>query len=203
MRGVVIIVVTSSCLLGCDAAEGPCDPDGFAAVTIELQRSASEPISPFLGTASIKASLHYEDCLADFFISESPNYQFDGVDGGEVRDDWMNGRLCDKQCHDKAIPECAVTDMTQTLNTGGATDLTFLSVTYALASDDIEGLHLPVGPFPTESVAGCSPLVSLEASSVQGFDANGECLWKVASFDNPTAAVGQTASITIFTEPCE
>lgn len=182
--------------VGCEAPP----PEDFGTVMIELQRSPSEATTPYQGTKFIRAFLDYKECLADFYITEQPDWQFDGVAGGEIRDEWMNGRLCDKDMYDKPIPSCTVTEMNQTLNTQGATDITFLSVTYDLSNSDVEGLHLPFGPLPTEHLAGCKPLVTLGGASVQGFDGMDAGIWKIASFENATARVGQGASIQIFVE---
>jgi hypothetical protein len=185
------------------ACEEP-EPDDHGAVFIELQRSASEPTSPFTGTGYIVAFLDYKECLAEFYTTEHPEYQQEGIEGGSKFMEWADGKLCDPDNPEypdtKVIPSCTVSDMSQTINTQGAQDTTFLRVEYDLASDDIEGLHLPFGPLPKESLAGCSPLVQLKQASVQGFDGMKNQIWQIASFDNDVARVGQGASIQIFVE---
>ena len=181
--------------------DGVCDDDQFGTVMVELQRSPNEAESPFIGTASIVVFLDYKECLADFYLNEAPQWQFDGVEGAAVKEEWMDG-LCNADCYDKPVIPCSVTEIDQTLNTQGATDITIMRIRYDVDSGDIEGLHVPFGPLPTETLAGCSPLVSLGGASVQGFDDEDNCLWRIASFENPTARVGQGASIQIFAESC-
>lgn len=192
-----------SCLAVLPACEEP-EPDDHGVVFIELQRSTAEQSDPFVGTGYIVAFLDYKECLANFYTAEHTEYQQQGVKGGEVFDEWANGKLCDKDNPEypetKSIPSCTVSDMSQTLNTQGATDVTFLRVEYDLADADVEGLHLPFGPLPKEALAGCSPLVELGGASVQGFDGMKNQLWQIASFDNKVARVGQGASIQIFVE---
>lgn len=182
-----------------EGGDGDCQNDKFGTVMVELQRSASEPSDPFAGTAYIVTFLDYKECLQSFYGSEHPEYQQEGVKGAEVFDAWANGCLCDAS-YDKPTIDCTVSDMSQMINTQGATDIGFLRVEYELASDDIEGLHVPYGPLPTDELAGCSGLVQLTASSVQGFDAEHNQIWQIASYDNAVAKVGQGASIQIFVE---
>jgi hypothetical protein len=184
---------------GEEGGDGDCREDDFGTVMIELSRSAAEPSDPFVGTAYIVTFLDYKECLVEFYVNDHTEYQQEGVQGAGVFDAWGDGCLCDAS-YDKPIIECSVSDVTQTLNTQGAQDIAFMAVEYAVTNDDLEGTHIPFGPLPTESLAGCSPLVQLRAASVQGFDANNEQIWRIASFDNATARVGQGAAIQVFVE---
>ncbi len=183
-------------LAGCEEPE----PEQFGTVMIELQRSPSESQSPFLGTKFITVFLDYKECLATFYTTDHPDYQQDGVQGAPIFEDWATNKLCDKGRYDKSIPTCTITQMDQVIQTQGVTDVTRLIITYDLSSDDVEGLHLPFGPLPTQELAGCSPLVQLTGPSVQGKDGMGNAVWNIASFENATARVGQGASIQIFAE---
>jgi hypothetical protein len=174
--------------------------DGHGTVRIELQRSPQEVQTPFMGTAFIVVFLDFKECLTDFYTTHHPEYQQEGVEGASVFQTWAEGRLCDASCYDDPIVSCTVTDMVQIINTQGQMDTTRLVITYEIADDEIEGLQLPVGPFPTEELTGCSPLVQLTGASVQGKDANMNTIWQIASFENATARVGQGAPIQIFAE---
>lgn len=217
----VVVVVGVAVLLGCggkdgmggsdsggsgsgegesgEGGDGDCQNDGFGTVMVELHRAASETSDPFEGTAYIVTFLDYEECLQGFYGADHPEYQQDGVEGAEVFEAWADGCLCDAS-YDKPVIECTVSAMSQTLNTQGAMDVGFLRVEYAIANDDLEGSNIPFGPLPTDELAGCSGLVQLKQASVQGFDAQKNQIWQIASYDNATAHVGQGASIQIFVE---
>lgn len=182
-----------------EGGDGDCQDDAFGTVMIELQRSAAEPESPFTGTAKISVYLDYEQCLYEFYTTDHTEYQQEGVQGAASFGAWANGCLCEGS-YSKPTIDCTVDDMTQTLNTQGATGVGRLKIDYAVVDDALEGTNIPFGPLPTESLAGCTPLVRLSGGSVQGYDAEDNLIWQIASFDNGTARVGQGASIQVFVE---
>lgn len=191
-----------ACDPGGDLTGQPTDDDEHGTVMIELQRSAQEPMSPFIGTEFIVAFLDYGECLTDFYANEHPEYAQEGTEGEPIFEAWANDELCDpaRYASNRPIVPCQVADFTQIVGSQGLQDTYRLAVTYEIEDDAIEGLYVPYGPLPGQPLAGCTPVVTLTGASVQGRDAAMNVVWQIASFENPTARVGQGAAIQIFVE---
>jgi hypothetical protein len=187
--------------VGCE----PTPPEDYGEVYILLARSPQEMTSPFDGTVFIRVFLDYGECLQNFYFNAHTEHQFAGVEGAKVREEWL-GQLCAKGGKEKSIISCDVVapddddPMYQTLDDSGQVPEARLHVIYQVTDDNLEGYHIPFGPLPTEHLAECAPVVTLSQGSVQGQDANSAQVWRIASFEDNEAEVGQGAAIQIFAE---
>lgn len=75
-----------------------------------------------------------------------------------------------------------------------------LELTYELVSGDIEGLYLPFGPLPTESYAGCEPLVEFAPGSVEGSDSTWSLVWSASAFEHSETKTNDPVPVTLLAE---
>ena len=134
-------------LVGCadDVASTGGTDAGHGTVRIEISPLAGDT-TIFDGTTEIVATVNYESCLQDFYLTSNPTFQKVGPDGAPVFDAWIA-----KLCADFSdIPVCSVDAIEQTLIPDN--DVYTLQVTYAIEDpESIAYRELHVGPLPTSS----------------------------------------------------
>lgn len=167
-------------------------------IKIELRRSqaAGQQTSPYVGTVFLSATVRYETCLADFYLT-NPDYGQDGILGDEIfgsaGEGWKE-RLCSPE---SGYVSCTVSRFEQRLQ-----DTPQLTVVYDVTSDsDIEDKTLRFGPLPLASLADCAPGQHASVrmtNSISGQDANGSPLWRTETRNGDVAEAGQGGSIVIY-----
>lgn len=166
--------------VGCGGgAEGPESTgvlrDGHGSVMLTLSRGEGIDDSPFAETATIRTTLNYGSCLREFYDA-NPNWHPAGEDGQPVFERWAD-ELCAQSSAD-----CTVDEIEQNLMGDRR-----LTVTYAVQGE-LENRRLAFGPLPTESLAGCDPIVEIRTTEqIFGVEASGSQVWEVRNF-RPTAA---------------
>ena len=176
-------------LLGLTSLAGctPEEEEDFGTVRIEMAPLAGKS-EMFTGTTKIVATVQYETCLQEFYLSKQPTYQQDGPDGAKVFEDWA-GRLCTD--FDK-LPDCEVTSIEQLLIE--SSNVFSLRVTYKINDPStIAYREVHVGPLPVEGFADCGdgqrPRVELQGSGLAGYDANDQPLWRISTLPGSNVAV--------------
>jgi hypothetical protein len=153
--------------------------------------------SPYVGTATISATMTYEACLREFY-SANPNYLPDGPDGEAVfgskelgGEGWIE-RLCENP--DSGQVKCTVEEIDQQ-----RVAVQQLTVTYRIMDPAMENKFLKFGPLPDAELAGCEPGVQplMTSPSVRGFDGAGNEIWTTASSNPQTAATNQGQRVEI------
>jgi hypothetical protein len=149
--------------------------DGHGSVRIEIVPLGGDT-SIFDGTTEVVATVHYESCLQDFYLSTNPEFAKDGPDGAPIFGAWV-----DKLCADFAgSPVCSVVEIGQTLLPDNA--VFSLRVSYAIAdAASLSDSELHVGPLPTTELAGCEASVELQQSGLIGRDADGVDIWRIST----------------------
>lgn len=157
---------------------------------------------PFVGTAKIRATLHYAPCLLDYYATKHPEMQFEGPVGSLVFAAWKD-RLCSEPIGLRA--DCSVEAFEQVFLPGeGEMSITYLTPDAAA----LEGRLLLWGPGPLPAFAACDPglqpIVQLSGpSDVVGLDEANNVLWKVQNFGASKGVMGLSGSgcIEIFVAP--
>jgi hypothetical protein len=200
MRGSKFVLTFAAGLLGLTTL-GSCsepEPENFGTIRIEIVPLNGD-LSILAGTTEIVATVNYEACLQDFYLTTHTTYTQDGIDGAAVFTDWQS-RLCTEF---EDIPACEVTEIRQSLIT--TTDVYSLTITYKITDNDPAALayrELHVGPLPVEAFAACGdglrPLVELRQPGLLGRNANGEQIWRISTLPPQNSAVaGQGAALSV------
>jgi hypothetical protein len=175
--------------LGCEEES---EPDDHGSIHIQFNGTGPEI---FAGTSRITANVSYgAECLGSFYESNS-NWAYDGVDGGDVFEEWKD-RLCDQGEFDRIV-DCEVISIEQQSTMTGLK----LKVHYKITGSDLYLREVRVGPIPTEALAGCYPTMKIDAGSVGGFDdvdpLSGGQVWNIESYDVGVTSVNEGAPVTI------
>jgi hypothetical protein len=163
--------------------------------TVKFEIVAEDPANPpFAGTVTISASVLYEDCLRDFYVSEHPELQQGGLAGAEVFAEWTD-RLCDPALEN--VVACEVTDIEQLLIPDNG--VYQLRVTFAITDPaSIEDSWLYIGPLPSAElvadVCDSPPQVEVRANSLHGRDAADAPLWDVKTLPATSSATTDQAT---------
>lgn len=166
---------------------------GFACV--ELVQGEDQESDPFVGTAKIKLTLRYEECLRDYYTKKFPEQTIEGVEGAEVFAEWKD-RLCTEKVGDPLVP-CEVEEFQQTLVDAGENSIYQMTITYrVLDASAVNARTLLWGPAPLEAEAECAqnqrPFVRMALpSDVIGLDNNGATIWTASTFANPRGIIQQ------------
>lgn len=167
------------------------EPENFGTIRIEVSPAGGD-LNILAGTTEVTATVNYETCLQDFYLSNHTTYTQDGIDGAAVFDDWKT-RLCTEFAD---IPDCEVTEMRQTLLQ--ANDVYSLTVTYKINDGDPSNLayrEFRVGPLPVEAFSACgdglSPLVELRQGGLLGRNAQGQQIWRIATLPAQNVAYAE------------
>jgi len=174
-------------------------------VRLELQHDVVKPQVDASATMTVFATLHYDECLADFYASD-PSMRQDGTIGiGDFGDadgpgeGWMD-RLCDGSI-DGTI-DCEVEAIDQVLD-----NVQQLTVTYTVEGI-LDNAVLAFGPLPTAHTAHCAagslPTVHVSSNdAIRGEDATGTTIWQAATFDPTKVATGPSSIIHIQRGPAD
>jgi hypothetical protein len=191
MRGPKIVLTFAAGLLGLTTLTG-CpepEPENFGTIRIEISPLNGD-LSILNGTTEITATVNYENCLQEFYLTRNTTYTQDGVDGASVFTDWQ-ARLCTDFSD---IPACEVTEIKQNLIE--ANDVYSLAVTYKITDNEPANLayrEIHVGPLPVEAFAGCGdgerPLVELRQPGLIGKNAAGAQIWRISTLPAQNSAV--------------
>lgn len=200
MRGHKIALTFAAGLLGLTTLAGctPEEPENFGTVRIEISPLAGNT-DILAGTTEIIATVNYESCLQDFYLTRNTTYTQDGVDGSPIFMDWQS-RLCSEF---DDIPACEVTEIRQSLIE--ANQVYSLTITYKITDNDPSKLayrELHVGPLPYEAFANCgegeSPLVELRQPGLIGKNAAGDQIWRISTLPAQNSAqAGQGAPLRV------
>ena len=190
MRGMKTAFTLVAGLLGVFSL-GSCteeEPENFGSIRIEVSPLNGD-LAMYTGTVEVTATVQYEQCLQDFYLSNNPTYQIDGPDGAAIFEDWQE-RLCSSEF--EKIPDCEVTNITQNLL--DVNQVYNLAITYKVTDPStIAYREFRLGPIPTEAFAACgdsqSPTVELLQSGLIGKDVNGTQLWRISSLPGSNVAV--------------
>ena len=173
---------------GGDPAEGL---EQHGTVFIELAALGGES-SVFTGTASVELTLHYLECLEDFYRTTGLDWRQEGEQGAPVFEAYP-----ELLCGVLGAPACAVESITSTID--NAESEYTLAVRYAI--DDaatLEGSQMLVGPVPLAGLTGCTPSLQLRSMGAAGFDAGGEQIWRIGTISGTNEAVaGELAPIRV------
>jgi hypothetical protein len=166
----------------------PEEPEDFGTIRIEMAPLGGNT-DIFAGTVEVVATVHYETCLQDFYLSRMPTFQQDGPDGAPVFEEWAD-RLCSSEFGD--IPDCEVTSIEQSLLE--VNNVYTLKVTYKINDyTTLSYRELHVGPIPVEEFADCGdelrPRVELQQSGLLGRDSQGQQLWRISTLPASNVAV--------------
>jgi hypothetical protein len=167
--------------------------NGHGVVLLEIRRDDGEASDPTVDTARVEITLHYLECLIDFYEA-SPDWQQAGVDGSVVFDAALTTGLCDAA--DPSLAPCTVADITQVM-----APTAMLTIGYAVTGS-VEDHELRFGPLPSEDLAACAegglPIVRMPASGgVRGLDASGAVIWQTKTFNPAEAATDQGAPLSV------
>jgi len=183
--------------IGCKAEE---EELNHGIVKLEFRRGENEDDNPFVGTATVTATMEYRECLIDYYVN-NPSQRQDGVDGELVfgteeqgGEGWTD-RLCEIEVPSQL--DCTVESIEQQLDTGAPK----MTVIYNV-SGDIEGRQVAIGPFPdrdhAECMSGLSPEVRVLAGSTTGANSEGTRVWSTQTTNPSDAIVDQGKAITIY-----
>ncbi|WAS99258.1 hypothetical protein [Nannocystis punicea] len=152
-------------------------------------------VDAFAGTATIEATITYEQCLADFYAEVRPDLRVDQPTGAALFEA-ARARLCDGGWPWSTVPcEVAADAFTQRFPEDGSASLT---IRYDLVgTPDLYSQTLVWGPAPLEPLAGCVPQVSnwRLPDSIMGYDAQGAPLWRMHAFHQPQTTVAESPKI--------
>ena len=167
-------------------------------IRFKLNWSLTQDDDPFVGTDTIEVRVSYSQCINQFYLADSPSYQFNGVDGQPVSDAWLESQqACDAERYPGLI-DCDVVGFEQIFLAPQSPDTTagFFRMTLKVNNDQLTGRSITVGPLPGPGITGATcdgaPEVSIDNETVKGYDANGDQLWEVSSFQYTKFRVGQT-----------
>ncbi len=141
------------------------------------------------GTTSFTVSVQYGECLRTFY-EDNPTWQGREPDGLPIFEEWQD-TLCSLSVPD--IADCEVQSISQEFS---AVSLMLIRYT----PNDVPGLTdavVPVGPFPTEAMVGCTPIVELQPGGAVGVEDIGERVWEAIAFSSERAVVGQEEIIDV------
>lgn len=161
------------------------EPFGF--VCASIRRAPSVETDPFVGTAQIRLTLKYDQCLIDYYNKRRPEHRLDATEGIAIADEWRD-RLCSESV-DGSLVGCEVESFAQTLDEGASKYE--MSVIYTIADPTrIDNRVLLWGPGPVDAAAECEAgqLPSARMTSptdLVGLDAGGAVLWNAQSWSMP------------------
>ncbi len=166
-------------------------------VKLEMRRGESQATNPFVGTASVIATMDYDDCLKGFYDA-NPSLTQDGPEGAKVfgtREDGGEG-WADRLCEDgqeSSQASCTITELEQQLE-----KVKQLTITYNI-TDELENHVLLFGPLPTKATAKCAdPIVKVSANgAIKGRNGDGDTVWETESFSPNAAVTGQGGEIVV------
>ncbi len=190
-----VMLSLSANACGADSNSG----DGHDVIQIEMHWAENISEDPFVGTTRLVARLKYSQCINQFYLADSPAYQFDAIEGEKVLNDWVdNNRICDGDEYLGAMG-CEVESVQQVFidaeNPDAAQGL--LTINFTITDDDLSGRKVVFGPLPdaglTDATCGGKPNVSINQDVLKGYDANDVLLWEVSTFGYTGYRVGQTA----------
>lgn len=183
MAGLGLCLTGVLCYSGCK----PEEEEEFGFTCVDIIQAPNEKGDPFVGTAKIKVTLKYEQCLIDYYTKTNSNQALTGEDGAMVFEEWK-GRLCTEKVADSLVA-CEVEEFAQTLLEGN-NPVYQMTITYRVTDPaKINNRTLLWGPGPVEAYADCSnnerPFVKVTLSSdVIGVDKDGKTLWNAQSWAN-------------------
>lgn len=186
-------MIVGAALCGIVSINGCKEPEPESFGTIRVEMAPANDASVFAGTTRVVATVNYEKCLREWYLDVNPEQQQDGPDGGAVFDEWAE-RLCTGY---DDIPDCEVEEITQTLIEN--TNVYTLRVTYQINDPStLAYRELHIGPLPTEEMAGCNPLVELQASGLSGRNSDNQQIWRISTLPGSNeAATGQGAALSV------
>lgn len=163
------------------------EPENFGSVRIEVAPLGGN-LDILAGTTEVVATVHYEGCLQDFYLTRNPTYTQDGTNGAPVFEEWKE-RLC---VEDSDTPPCEVELIEQ--NLVEVNQIYSLSVTYNITDNDpaqIAYREFQVGPIPLEDFAACDgdgALVELRQTGLIGKNAQGDQIWRISTLPGVNSA---------------
>ncbi|PCC71227.1 hypothetical protein SAMN02745121_04810 [Nannocystis exedens] len=170
------------------------EPFGF--VCASIRKAGSAEGDPFAGTAQIRLTLKYDQCLIDYYNERHPEHRFDAAEGAAIVDEWR-ARLCSESVA-ASLVGCEVESLAQTFDDGASKFE--MSVTYQIADPtQIDGRVLLWGPGPVDAAAECeagqlpSARMTLPGDIV-GLDAGGAVLWNAQSWAMPQSVFKHAAT---------
>jgi hypothetical protein len=190
MTRLSLIAGLGLCLTGVLSSTGckPEESEEFGFTCVRLNRAASEEGDPFVGTAQIKVTLRYEECLQNYYTKTNVKQVMDGEEGSVVFEEWKE-RLCTEKVSDSLVA-CEVEDFNQILQASDSNPIYQMTVTYRVTDPSkINGRTLLWGPGPLEAYAGCAnntrPFATLALQSdIVGLNNKGETIWLAQSWSN-------------------
>lgn len=135
------------------------------------------------GSTTFTVSVQYDSCLQEFYEAH-PRWRENDVDGMPIFDAW-EGMLCELPVDD--LVGCQVESIFQEFSNTSQLLIRFTPTDL----DGMNGTVVPIGPFPTEAMAGCEPVVRIESGAAVGVEFIGEKIWEAVGFSSETAVVGQ------------
>jgi hypothetical protein len=187
---------TTSTTSGEPTTTGTTGPEGepFGFVCMDVLKAESVEGDPFAGTAKIRITLKYDQCLIDYYTKRHPEHRFDAPEGAAIVDEWR-ARLC-SELPDSLVP-CEVESLAQTFEEG--ISKFEMAVTYQIGDPArIDGRLLLWGPGPVDAVAECEgqlPSVRMTLpTDLVGLDAEGGVLWAAQSWSNPVSVFKNDAA---------
>ncbi|MCY1010867.1 hypothetical protein OV079_35945 [Nannocystis pusilla] len=166
---------------------GPAEEEPFGFVCASIQRAQSVETDLFVGTAQIRLTLKYDQCLIDYYDKRHPEHRFDAADGAAIVEAWRE-RLCSESVADPLVG-CEVAASAQTFDEGASKFE--MAIIYKIADPTrIDGRVLLWGPGPVDATAECEAgqLPSARMTSptdLVGLDAGGAVLWNAQSWSMP------------------
>lgn len=161
------------------------EPFGFVCASIRKARSVEA--DPFVGTAQLRLTLKYDQCLIDYYNKRHPEHRFDAAEGAAIVEEWRE-RLCSESVDDPLVG-CEVAASAQTFDE--AASKFEMSIIYTIADPtQLDGRVLLWGPGPVDATAECeagqlpSARMTLQTDLV-GLDAGGAVLWNAQSWSMP------------------
>lgn len=197
---VVVTVAMAACEPGGDASDAgdmtTTTPPGEEPVTEEhghiKLRLVPTPGSEddwFAGSNNFSVNLQYDACLEQFY-KEHPSWRERESNGEPIFDEWHE-TLCNLSVPDRI--DCSIETIAQEFS---ATSQLLVRYT-PTAVDALGNGVVVVGPLPTQAMAGCVPIVRLEAGAVVGTEDIGEKIWQGMSYSADTATTNQDEIIIV------
>ncbi|MCY0989097.1 hypothetical protein OV203_18315 [Nannocystis sp. ILAH1] len=166
---------------------GPAEEEPFGFVCASIRRAQSVEADPFVGTAQIRLTLKYDQCLIDYYDKRHPEHRFDAAEGAAIVEEWRE-RLCSESVDDPLVG-CEVAASAQTFDEDASKFE--MAIIYRIADPtQIDGRVLLWGPGPVDATAECeagqlpSARMTLPTDLV-GLDAGGAPLWNAQSWSMP------------------
>lgn len=191
MTRLSLIAGLGLCLTGVLGSAGckPEESEEFGFTCVEIRQAVGQKADPFPGTAQIKVTLRYEQCLIDYYTKTNVKQAYDGEEGSLVFEEWKD-RLCSENVSDSLVA-CEVEKFDQILQPSDTNPIYQLTVTYRVTDPSkINGRTLLWGPGPLEAYADClnntRPFATLGLQSdVIGINSKNETIWSALSWSNP------------------